>query len=117
MDGAQDDSYTPSAVCVLAGSTEQSLVRVVPRTVLYAGPRPPTGWVSLPLGRPAGTGIAAFLVRIVVLENHSGGRDTRVRGLRLLRPRPGAVPTAPSSTAAAAADPALQTLLAHQQMR
>lgn len=116
MDGAQDDSYTPRAVCVLAGSTEHSLVRVVPRTVLYAGPRPPVGWVSLPLGRPAGAGIATFLLRIVVLENHSGGRDTRVRGLRLLGPRPG---TAPSTGAAGgtACDPVLQTLLAHQQMR
>ena len=86
LDASQDDSYTPRKVVVLAGSTARHLRPVGPSLVLAERSRSPSGWVVLPVGEDGG-GATAFVVRLLVLENNMGGRDTRIRALKFMGPR------------------------------
>lgn len=52
----------------------------------------PSGWARAELWHlgPGGrvVPLRAFCVQVAVLANHQNGRDTHVRGVRLLAPRP-----------------------------
>jgi len=104
VDYAADESYTPSSIAVKAGTTLSDLEIVA--IVQLAEPR---GWVHIRLGNqtamaaaaaaaahgdadaPSRLGIMdrvtrAHVIMVMVDANHQGGRDTRVRHLRLVGP-------------------------------
>jgi len=83
----QDDSYTPSALAIRAGTGPSDLqdVRVVTL-------EKPEGWITFDVSSEPnddGDGLApvyAYVLQIVIAANHMSGKDTHVRGLRILGP-------------------------------
>ncbi|TFK70280.1 anaphase-promoting complex, subunit 10 [Pluteus cervinus] len=83
----QDDSYTPSTLAVRAGTGPSDLqdIRVV-------NLERPNGWITFDVSTELnedGDGwnpIYAYVIQVVIAANHMSGKDTHVRGLRLLGP-------------------------------
>jgi len=83
----QDDSYTPSTLAIRAGTGPSDLqdVRVVTLDK-------PDGWITFDVSSELnedGDGlnpIYAYVLQIIVAANHMSGKDTHVRGLRVLGP-------------------------------
>ncbi|KAF8802420.1 galactose-binding like protein [Phlegmacium glaucopus] len=83
----QDDSYTPSALAIRAGTGPSDLqdVRVVTLDK-------PDGWITFDVSSEPnedGDGlnpVYAYVLQIIVAANHMSGKDTHVRGLRVLGP-------------------------------
>jgi hypothetical protein len=124
LDYAADESYTPSLITVKAGSmaTDAEVVAAVELSQ-------PSGWVHISLGNKvalaaaaaaAANGDADATARLSVMDrvtrahvviisieaNHQGGRDTRVRHVRLVGPvddaaMPPRIPAAAASGGAA----------------
>jgi len=82
-----DDSYTPSTMCIRAGTGPADLqdVRVVTL-------EKPDGWITFDISSEArddGEGfksVHAYILQVIVLTNHMNGKDTHIRGLRILGP-------------------------------
>ncbi|KAG6873132.1 hypothetical protein C0995_002506 [Termitomyces sp. Mi166 len=83
----QDDSYTPSALAIRAGTGPSDLqdVRVVTLDK-------PEGWITFDVSsepNEEGDGLApvyAYVLQVIVAQNHMSGKDTHVRGLKILGP-------------------------------
>jgi len=82
-----DDSYTPATVAVRAGTGPSDLqdVRVVTL-------EKPDGWLTFDVSaEPNDDGegykpVHAYVLQVIVIANHMNGKDTHVRGLRVLGP-------------------------------
>ncbi|KAK9483779.1 anaphase-promoting complex, subunit 10-domain-containing protein [Lipomyces starkeyi] len=82
LDYRRDESYTPSKIAVYAGSGYHDL-----HEVLSLGLEEPVGWIDIALAHAGKDGfLKAFLVRLSVLQNHQTGKDTHIRGLKILSP-------------------------------
>ncbi|KFM69807.1 Anaphase-promoting complex subunit 10, partial [Stegodyphus mimosarum] len=80
VDYKLDESYTPSKISIRSGSHSHASKEV---TVFELDE--PHGWVNISLennGQP----VKAHFVQIAILSNHSGGRDCRVRQVRIVSP-------------------------------
>ncbi|EIW84182.1 anaphase-promoting complex subunit 10 [Coniophora puteana RWD-64-598 SS2] len=93
----QDDSYTPSTIAVRAGTGPSDL-----QDVRVATLDKPDGWItfdvssepdndgsSLHVDKPPGLHpkpINAYILQVIVVANHMSGKDTHIRGLRILGP-------------------------------
>jgi len=83
----QDDSYTPSTLAIRAGTGPNDLqdIRIVTLDK-------PDGWVTFDISSEAneeGDGlnpVSAYVVQVIIAANHMSGKDTHVRGLRVLGP-------------------------------
>ncbi|KAI0249854.1 anaphase-promoting complex subunit 10, partial [Lactifluus subvellereus] len=94
-----DDSYTPAALSVRAGTSPGDLQEV--RAVTLDRP---DGWITFDVSaEPCDDGeglcvplppslstlakpIHAYILQVIVLANHMNGKDTHVRGMRILGP-------------------------------
>ncbi|KAH9481521.1 Anaphase-promoting complex subunit 10 [Psilocybe cubensis] len=82
-----DDSYTPSTLAIRAGTGLSDLqdVRIVTLDK-------PDGWITFDVSSEPnedGDGlnpVYAYVLQIIVAANHMSGKDTHVRGLRVLGP-------------------------------
>ncbi|PBL03858.1 anaphase-promoting complex subunit 10 [Armillaria gallica] len=82
-----DDSYTPATLAIRAGtgSTDLQDVRIITLDK-------PDGWLTFDISsEPNDDGdglkpIYAYVLQIIVMTNHQSGKDTHVRGLRVLGP-------------------------------
>jgi len=80
-----DDSYTPSTLAIRAGTGPSDLqdVRVVTLDK-------PEGWITFDVSSEPnedGDGlnpVYAYVLQIIIAANHMSGKDTHVRGLRVL---------------------------------
>jgi anaphase-promoting complex subunit 10 len=85
LDLGKDESYTPYQAVVQAGSHPSRLFDLTSHTFDMANGS--SGWHHIATtwparGRPEP--VEAFVLRLLVLSNHQGGRDTRIRGLRII---------------------------------
>jgi len=80
-----DDSYTPAALSVRAGTSPGDLQEV--RAVTLDRP---DGWIIFDVSSENdGEGfkpIHAYILQVIILANHMNGKDTHVRGMRILGP-------------------------------
>ncbi|EAU85650.2 anaphase-promoting complex [Coprinopsis cinerea okayama7 len=82
-----DDSYTPSTLAIRAGTGPSDLQDV--RMVTFDKP---DGWITFDVSSEPnedGDGLApvyAYVLQIIIAANHMSGKDTHVRGLRVLGP-------------------------------
>jgi len=82
-----DDSYTPSTLCIRAGTSLSDLqdVRIVTLDK-------PNGWITFDVSAELSDDsegfkpIHCYVLQILVLANHVNGKDTHVRGLHVLGP-------------------------------
>ncbi|EPQ54131.1 galactose-binding like protein [Gloeophyllum trabeum ATCC 11539] len=82
-----DDSYTPATLCVRAGTGMNDLqdIRIITLDK-------PDGWITFDVTTEPnedGDGfkpVPAYLLQIIVFANHMNGKDTHIRGLRVLAP-------------------------------
>lgn len=83
----QDDSYTPATLAVRAGTGLSDLqdVRVISL-------EKPDGWITFDVSAEPNEDndglvpVYAFVLQVIILANHMSGKDTHVRGLRILGP-------------------------------
>ncbi|KAF4596440.1 anaphase promoting complex subunit doc1 [Pleurotus pulmonarius] len=84
----QDDSYTPSTLAIRAGTGPSDLqdVRVVTLDK-------PDGWITFDVssepnedGEGGSKPVHAYVIQVIIAANHMSGKDTHVRGLRVLGP-------------------------------
>ncbi|KZT19237.1 galactose-binding like protein, partial [Neolentinus lepideus HHB14362 ss-1] len=82
-----DDSYTPSTLCIRAGTGPSDLQDVRIITL-----EKPDGWITFDVtNEPNEDGdgfkpVGAYVLQVIVLANHMNGKDTHIRGLRILAP-------------------------------
>ncbi|EIN04933.1 anaphase-promoting complex subunit 10 [Punctularia strigosozonata HHB-11173 SS5] len=82
-----DDSYTPSTLAIRAGTGPSDLQDVRVLTL-----DKPDGWITFDISSEAseeGEGfkpVHAYVLQIIIVTNHMNGKDTHVRGLRVLGP-------------------------------
>ncbi|KAK9382653.1 anaphase-promoting complex, subunit 10/DOC domain-containing protein [Kockiozyma suomiensis] len=82
LDYKRDESYTPSKIAVYAGSGYHDLHEVMSLAL-----EEPVGWTEISLAHAGKDGfLKAFLVRLSVLQNHQTGKDTHIRGIKVLSP-------------------------------
>ncbi|KAJ3513093.1 hypothetical protein NLJ89_g3137 [Agrocybe chaxingu] len=80
-----DDSYTPSALAIRAGTGPSDLQDI--RMVTLDKPH---GWVTFDVSSEPnedGDGlnpVYAYQLQIIIAQNHMSGKDTHVRGLKVL---------------------------------
>ncbi|KZP27400.1 anaphase-promoting complex, subunit 10 [Athelia psychrophila] len=83
-----DDSYTPSTLAIRAGTGPSDL-----QDVRIANLEKPEGWITFDVSaemvgdedegfKP----VYCYILQIIVVANHMSGKDTHVRGLRVLGP-------------------------------
>ncbi|KAF8838602.1 anaphase-promoting complex, subunit 10 [Paxillus ammoniavirescens] len=83
----QDDSYTPSNLAIRAGTGPSDL-----QDVRVAALEKPDGWITFDVSsEPDEDGtthkpVHAYVLQIIVVANHMSGKDTHIRGLRILGP-------------------------------
>ncbi|KAH7912309.1 anaphase-promoting complex, subunit 10-domain-containing protein [Hygrophoropsis aurantiaca] len=83
----QDDSYTPSTLAIRAGTGPSDL-----QDVRVATLEKPDGWITFDVSsEPDEDGqsfkpVHAYVLQIIVVANHMSGKDTHIRGLRILGP-------------------------------
>ncbi|KXN84562.1 Anaphase-promoting complex subunit 10 [Leucoagaricus sp. SymC.cos] len=83
----QDDSYTPATLAIRAGTGLSDLqdVRVISL-------EKPDGWITFDVSAEPNEDndglcpVYAFVLQVIILANHMSGKDTHVRGLRILGP-------------------------------
>ncbi|CAE6529024.1 unnamed protein product [Rhizoctonia solani] len=100
----QDDSYTPVRLAIRAGMSLNDL-----QEVRYVGFEKPNEWldfdVSMDLSED-GSGarpLHCYAIQIMVAANYMNGKDTHIRGLKVLgpqEPQPGAEDTIPYTSIA-----------------
>lgn len=82
-----DDSYTPATIAVRAGTGPSDL-----QDVRVLSLDKPDGWITFDVSADAneeGDGfkpLHAYIVQLIIIANHMNGKDTHVRGLRVLGP-------------------------------
>ncbi|KAG0367277.1 anaphase-promoting complex subunit 10 [Gamsiella multidivaricata] len=83
-DFKQDESYTPLRISVKGGTAHHDLTELVSMELEGI-----TGWVNINLEDIPGSGRPprVFLLQLVILSNHLGGRDTHIRQLKLFSTR------------------------------
>jgi len=83
-----DDSYTPSTLAIRAGTGPSDL-----QDVRVASLDKPDGWITFDVSsEPDEDGnsfkpIHAYVLQVIVIQNHMSGKDTHIRGLRVLGPQ------------------------------
>jgi len=83
-----DDSYTPAQICIRAGTGLNDIQDI--RVVAFDKPN---GWIEMDLSPEVaedGDGfkpLQAFIVQVIVLANHMNGKDTHIRGMKVLGPK------------------------------
>ncbi|XP_006459204.1 hypothetical protein AGABI2DRAFT_116179 [Agaricus bisporus var. bisporus H97] len=83
----QDDSYTPTTLAVRAGTGLSDLQDVRVITL-----EKPEGWITFDVSPEPNEDndglnpVYAYVVQVIILANHMSGKDTHVRGLRILAP-------------------------------
>jgi len=83
----QDDSYTPSTLAIRAGTGPSDLQDVRAVTL-----EKPDGWITFDVSsEPNDDGdglkpVYAYVLQVIIVANHMSGKDTHVRGLRVLGP-------------------------------
>jgi len=83
-----DDSYCLAQVCVRAGTGANDIQDI--RLVTF---EKPNGWKEMDLSPEAmedGEGnkpLQAYIVQIYILANHMNGKDSHIRGMKILGPR------------------------------
>ncbi|TRM64916.1 galactose-binding domain-like protein [Schizophyllum amplum] len=89
----EDDSYTPATIEVRAGTGANDL-----QSIQIINFDKPDGWITFDIGTepaddseedPTGQAssikpVYAYVVQIAIIANHMSGKDTHVRGLRVL---------------------------------
>ncbi|KAL3072485.1 hypothetical protein niasHS_017459 [Heterodera schachtii] len=82
LDYKLDESYTPSKIQVQTGASVLDLDE--PKSLSFTEP---SGWQMIDL-RHAGTKRPAnvFVIVVQIIQNHQNGRDTHIRGLKVLGP-------------------------------
>ena len=82
LDFAQDESYTPTRLLLLAGTGYHDLIPF--QTLAFEQPK---GWIDVDLSGVGGgknrDELRCFLLQVKVLENHQNGKDTHIRGLKI----------------------------------
>ncbi|KAI9802070.1 MAG: anaphase promoting complex subunit doc1 [Piccolia ochrophora] len=82
LDFSADESYTPTRLSLLAGTSHHDLLEFVELAF-----EQPKGWIDVDLsgvgGGNAGDTLRAHLLQVRVAENHQNGKDTHVRGLQV----------------------------------
>ncbi|KAG1804887.1 anaphase-promoting complex subunit 10 [Suillus plorans] len=84
----QDDSYTPSTLAIRAGTGPSDL-----QDVRVATLEKPDGWITFDVSsEPDEDGnsfkpVHAYVLQVIVVQNHMSGKDTHIRGLRVLGPQ------------------------------
>ncbi|EJF56498.1 APC10-domain-containing protein [Dichomitus squalens LYAD-421 SS1] len=82
-----DDSYTPATIAVRAGTGPVDL-----QDVRILQVEKPDGWITFDVcmePNEDGDGfkhIEAYILQVIILTNHMNGKDTHVRGLKVLGP-------------------------------
>jgi len=83
-----DDSYTPSTLAIRAGTGPSDL-----QDVRIATLDKPEGWITFDVSseligdeEDGFKPVYAYILQIIVVANHMSGKDTHVRGLRILGP-------------------------------
>lgn len=83
----QDDSYTPSTLAIRAGTGPSDL-----QDVRVATLDKPDGWITFDVSSELDEDatsfkpIYAYVLQIIVVANHMSGKDTHIRGLKVLGP-------------------------------
>ncbi|RDB29093.1 Anaphase-promoting complex subunit 10 [Hypsizygus marmoreus] len=78
----QDDSYTPATLTIRAGNGPGDLQDV--RIVNFNRPE---GWITFDVGvRRRRWAVNAYVLQVEVTANYLNGKDTHIRGLRILGP-------------------------------
>ncbi|KAI9789559.1 MAG: anaphase promoting complex subunit doc1 [Peltula sp. TS41687] len=89
LDFVLDESYTPTRITFLAGTSHHDLIAFAELAF-----EQPKGWIDVDLtgvgGGRDGNTLRAHLVQMKILENHQNGKDTHVRGLRIYAREEGA---------------------------
>lgn len=104
LDYRADESYTPQKISIRVGDFPEDLRET---NVVYL--HEPAGWVRIPIvavedlkqsGLDSGavaelvkrrsTVVDAFVLQIVILSNHLHGRDSHIRGVKVVGPAPAA---------------------------
>ncbi|KAI6208469.1 Anaphase-promoting complex subunit 10 [Aphelenchoides besseyi] len=83
LDFKSDESYTPQKIQVYTGNSILDLEEP-PKVVNL---NEPNGWQVIDLRRMDKSFVRAYVIQVQVLQNHQNGRDTHVRGLKVLGPR------------------------------
>ncbi|KAH9933669.1 APC10-domain-containing protein [Epithele typhae] len=84
---ALDDSYTPATLAVRAGTGPIDM-----QDIRFLTIEKPDGWVTFDVciePNDDGEGfkaVDAYVIQVVILANHMHGKDTHVRGLKILGP-------------------------------
>ncbi|EUC64879.1 anaphase-promoting complex, subunit 10 [Rhizoctonia solani AG-3 Rhs1AP] len=100
----QDDSYTPVRLAIRAGMSLNDL-----QEVRYVGFEKPNEWLDFDVSMDLsddGTGarpLHCYAIQIMVAANYMNGKDTHIRGLKVLgphEPQPGAEDTIPYTSLA-----------------
>uniref|UniRef100_A0AC34FPN1 Anaphase-promoting complex subunit 10 n=1 Tax=Panagrolaimus sp. ES5 TaxID=591445 RepID=A0AC34FPN1_9BILA len=84
LDFRMDESYTPSKIVIHHGSSILDLGNPIIENF-----HEPSGWVRVDLRRKTGDSlkpIRTFVIQISILQNHQNGRDTHIRGIRVIGP-------------------------------
>ncbi|KAI0709842.1 APC10-domain-containing protein [Earliella scabrosa] len=82
-----DDSYTPSTIAVRAGTGNLDL-----QDVRILSIEKPDGWITFDVclePNEDGDGfksVDAHMIQVIIVNNHMNGKDTHVRGLKILGP-------------------------------
>lgn len=84
---SQDDSYTPSTLAIRAGTGSSDL-----QDVRMATLEKPDGWITFDVSSELDDDatsfkpVHAYVLQVIVVANHMSGKDTHIRGLRILGP-------------------------------
>ncbi|CAN8104593.1 unnamed protein product [Discula destructiva] len=82
VDYTQDESYTPTKIHWLAGTSLHDL-----HTFGRSDLSNPAGWIDVPLigagGGEDGNSLLAYVVQAQIMENHQNGKDTHIRGVKI----------------------------------
>uniref|UniRef100_A0A914HEU4 Anaphase-promoting complex subunit 10 n=1 Tax=Globodera rostochiensis TaxID=31243 RepID=A0A914HEU4_GLORO len=79
LDYKLDESYTPSKIQVQTGASVLELDE--PKSVSFSEP---SGWQLIDLRNAGKRSSHVFVIVIQIIQNHQNGRDTHIRGLRVL---------------------------------
>uniref|UniRef100_A0AC35G9X3 Anaphase-promoting complex subunit 10 n=1 Tax=Panagrolaimus sp. PS1159 TaxID=55785 RepID=A0AC35G9X3_9BILA len=84
LDFRMDESYTPSKIVIHHGSSILDLGNPIIENF-----HEPSGWVRVDLRKNVNDQlkpIRTFVIQISILQNHQNGRDTHIRGIRVIGP-------------------------------
>jgi anaphase-promoting complex subunit 10 len=84
LDFRMDESYTPSKIVIHHGSSILDLGNPIIENF-----HEPSGWVRVDLRKKVNDQlkpIRTFVIQISILQNHQNGRDTHIRGIRVIGP-------------------------------